>query len=233
MAKANNGNTTSEDKFETIESALSRTEQYIEENQKSLTIIVGAIVGVVLIYFLFNRFYLKPMEKEAHSQMFSAEKYFEKDSFNLALNGDGNYLGFLDIIDEYGLSNAANLAHYYAGICYKNTGKYQEAIDYLKKFDSDDKIVANVALGSIADCYAELNDNDKAIKYYQLAAKNVKNDFTSPVYLMRAGLLLEEKGDFKNALEAYETIQKEFLKSYEGQQIEKYITRAKIKGNIK
>ena len=82
----------------------------------------------------------------------------------------------------------------------KNMGKYQEAIDYLKKFDSDDKIVANVALGSIADCYAELKDNDKAIKYYQLAAKNVKNEFTSPVYFMRAGLLLEEKGDFKKSV---------------------------------
>jgi tetratricopeptide (TPR) repeat protein len=231
MAKANNGAT--EDKFESIESALSRTEQYIEENQKSLTIIVGAIVGVILIYFLFNRFYLKPMEAEAQSQMFTAEKYFDKDSFNLALNGDASLnLGFLGVIEEYGLSKVANLAHYYAGICYKNLGKYQESIDYLKKFDSDDQMISNIAQGSIGDCYAELGDKDNAIKYYEIAAENVENDFTSPVYYMRAGLLLEEKGDFKKALGIYEKIQKNFSKSYEAQQIEKYITRVKVKGNI-
>src|ERR1035437_6190261 len=99
MAKANNES--AEEKLEGIESALTRTEQYIEENQKSLMIIAGAIIAVVAIYFAFNRFYLKPKEEKAQTQMFVAEQYFEKDSFRLALNGDGNYPGFLGIIDEY------------------------------------------------------------------------------------------------------------------------------------
>ena len=221
-----------EGKLEGIESALSRTERYIEENQKSLTIILLAIVGVVAIYFSFNRFYLKPQEEKAQAQMYIAEKYFESDSLKKALNGDGNYPGFLSIIDEYGLTESANLAHYYAGVCYKNMGKYKEAIDYLKKFDANDRILSNVALGAMGDCYAELNQTDEAIKYYKKAANNVKNDFSTPLYLMRAGILLEEKNDFKQAFELYERIQKEYFKSQEGQQIEKYITRVKIKGNL-
>jgi tetratricopeptide (TPR) repeat protein len=231
MAKTNNE--VSGDKFESIENALSRTERYIEENQKSLTIIVGAIIVAVGIYFAFTKWYLKPLEEDAQKEMYIAERYFEKDSFNVALNGSGSYPGFLAIIDDYGLTKSANLAHYYAGICYKNMGKYSEAIEYLKKFDSDDQMLSNVALGSIGDCYAELGDLDEAIKYYKRAAKNVKNDFTSPIYLMRAGVLLESKGDYKSALEVFETIQNDFSKTYEGQQIEKYITRVKVKGNLK
>lgn len=221
-----------EDKLEGIENALSRTERYIEENQKSLSIIAGAIVAAVAIYLGFNRFYMKPQEEKAQKQMYVAEQYFEKDSFKKALDGDGNYPGFLTIIDEYGLTDAANLSHYYAGICYKNTGKYTEAIENLKKFSSKDKIISNVALGSMGDCYAELGNTDDAIKYYERAANNVKNDFTSPLYLMRAGILLENKGEFKKALAIYERIEKEYTRTTEGQQIEKYITRVKVKGNL-
>ena len=229
MAKANK----EADKLEGIEHALSRTERYIEENQKSLSIIAGAIVAAAAIYFGFNRFYLKPQEEKAQKQMYVAEQYFERDSFRIALQGQqGNYPGFLTIINEYGLTDAAKLAHYYAGICYKNMGNYTEAIEYLKKFSSKDKIISNIALGSIGDCYAQLGKTDDAIKYYERAANNVKNDFTSPLYFMRAGILLEDKGEFKEALEMYQHIQQYYYRSTEGQQIEKYITRVKIKGNL-
>jgi tetratricopeptide (TPR) repeat protein len=221
-----------ESKLEGIESALTRTEHYIEENRKSLTIITVAIVAAVGIYFAFNRFYLQPKEIRAQKQMYVAEQYFEKDSFRLALNGDGNYPGFLTIIDEFGFTNAANLSEYYAGICLKNTGKFAEAIQYLKKFDSNDKIVDNIAFGAIGDCYAELGDNKQAIKYYKKAANNDKNDFTTPLYLLRAGILFEDMSDYKNALEMYQRIEKEYHKSFEEQQVEKYVTRAKIKGNL-
>jgi tetratricopeptide (TPR) repeat protein len=228
MAKANK----EADKLEGIEHALSRTERYIEENQKSLSIIAGAIVAAAAIYFGFNRFYLKPQEEKAQKQMYVAEQYYARDSFRLALHGDGNYHGFLYIIDEYGLTDAAKLSQYYAGICYKNTGKYTEAIDYLKKYSSKAKLVPNIALGSIGDCYAQLGKTDDAIKYYERAANNDKDDFTTPIYLMRAGVLLENKGEYKKALDNYLRVQQEYYSSQEGQKIEKYITRAKIKGNL-
>lgn len=222
-----------QDKFEGIESALTRTEHYIEENRKSLTIILVAILGAVALYFAFNKFYLEPKEVRAQKKMFYAEQYFEKDSFNVALKGDGINAGFLEIIDDYGFTDASNLAHYYAGICYKNLGNYKEAIDYLEQFDSDDKIVSNIAIGSIGDCYAELGDNKQALKYYRKAADNQKNEFTTPMYLVRAGILYEQTNDFANALKMYERIEKEFNRVYQEQQIEKYVTRVKIKGNLK
>jgi tetratricopeptide (TPR) repeat protein len=222
-----------QDKFEGIENALSRAERYIEENRKSLTIIIAAIVLAVVLYLAFIKFYLQPKETRAQKQMFMAEQYFEKDSFKTALNGDGNYPGFLEIINNYGLTKSANLSRYYAGICYKNLGNYKEAIQYLKKFESDDKIISNIALGSIGDCYANLGDNKQALKYYKRAADNEKNDFTTPMYLMRAGILMEQMNDYQGALKNYQRIEKEYNRTYQEQQIEKYVERVKIKGNLK
>lgn len=219
-------------KLETVENALSKTEQYIEENQKSLTIIIVAIAVIVAVYLGYKRFYLAPAEKNAQEEMFMAEKYFEIDSFQLALEGDGSYLGFLDIIDEYGVTKSANLAYYYAGICYLQTGEYEEAIKHLKKFDANDVLVSTVALGAIGDAYVELGDLEEGASFFIKAADKKKNNFTSPIYLKKAGLVFEELEDYKKALDTYEKIQKQYPKSEEAADIEKYITKVKVKLNV-
>ena len=216
-----------EQNFEVVEDALSRTEQYIEDNQKSLSIIIGAIVLIAILYLAFTRLYIKPKEKEALSEMFQAEQYFEVDSFNLALNGDENAFGFLNIIDEYGMTKAANLANYYAGICYLQLGDYDNAIEYLKSFDADDEMIMPMAYGALGDAYSQNGDYDEAISYYEKAG-NLKNDFSAPLYLMKAGMLYEDKGDYASALEIYKIIKNEYGKSNEGRYIDKYIERAEI-----
>ncbi len=163
--------------------------------------------------------------------MFVAEQYFDKDSFNLALQGDGSNLGFLDIIDEYGITKSANLAHYYAGISYLHLGKFENAIEYLKKFDVDDKLVSSVALGAIGDAYVELGQLDEGTDFYIKAADNNKNDFTSAIYLMKAGLVYEKQENYNKALEVYQKIKRDFPQSDEARDIGKYITEVKIKLN--
>ena len=174
------------DNLQELESALTRTEQFIEDNQKVISYVVGGIILVVVAYLGFNKFYLAPREKDAQSQMFMAESYFEKDSFNLALNGDGNYLGFLDIIDSYGMTKAGNLASYYAGICSLHLGQYEDAIDYLGDFKTDDLLLAPVAAGAMGDAYLELGEADKALSHYKKAYSTNANEFTSPIYMMKA-----------------------------------------------
>ncbi|HJN63530.1 MAG: tetratricopeptide repeat protein [Flavobacteriales bacterium] len=212
--------------FAQIEETLTKTEQYIEDNQKSLTVIAGAIVAIVAIYLGFTNFYLEPLEQEAHADMYMAEIYFEKDSFNLALNGDGQYLGFLDIADEYSLTNAGNLANYYAGLCYLHTAQSEDAIEYLSDFSSDDIILSTLALGCIGDAYLELEDNSSALKYYEKAADNASNDFTTPRYLMKQAIVLEMDEEFEDALKIYNQIKQDYSKSQIAQDIEKYIVRA-------
>ncbi|HNW98033.1 MAG TPA: tetratricopeptide repeat protein [Bacteroidales bacterium] len=216
-----------------VEEALSKTEKYIEKNQKIIMYVIGAIVVVVGGYMLFKKFYLEPKEEEAQKQMFWAERYFEKDSLDLALNGDGNNIGFLEVIDEYGMTKASNLAHYYAGMCLLKKGQYEEAIDQLEDFDSDDQLVAPMATGAIGDAYMELGDNDKALKQYMEAADMNNNQFSTPFFLMKAGWTYEVMGNYDEALKLYERIRTDYYKSVEWREIDKYITRAKALSSSK
>ena len=218
-----------EDNFENLEEALSRTEQYIEKNQKKLTYIALAIVLVATGIFSYQKYYKAPLEQNAQVDMFQAQRYFEVDSFNLAINGDGNYDGFLDIIDNYGSTNAGNLAAYYTGISYLHLGEFQNTINYLDDFSSDDFMISSLAKAATGDAYMELGDVEKAASNYISASSSNTNNFTTPIYLQKAGIAYEMVGNYKKALEAYETIEKDFSRSSEARDIEKYITRAKLK----
>lgn len=210
-----------------VQEAYSRTERYIEENKRSLLIIVGAIVAVIAGFFAWKKFYVEPLETEAQSQMFMAQQYFEKDSLNKAINGDGNYKGFKYIIEEYGLTKSANLAHYYLGISYLRTGKFNEAIAELNEFETDDQILGPVAVGATGDAYMEMDKKDEAAEHYLRAAKMSANKFTTPIYLMKAGMAYEELKKFDNAVKVYEQVKLDYSESSEGREVEKYLARAK------
>ncbi|GAB4379958.1 MAG: tetratricopeptide repeat protein [Salibacteraceae bacterium] len=214
-----------------VEQVYSRTEQWVIENQKSLSIIVGAVLLLVLSYFAYDAYIYEPQEKEAQSYMWQPQQAFEADSLELALNGNEESYGFLDIIDQYGITSQANLAHYYAGICYLRLGEYELAIEYLEDFDCDDALVCAVALGATGDAYIELGNVDKAITYFLSAADHSENDLISPVYLMKAARAYEEIGEYADALEIYERIKYDHPGSIEAASIEKFIARAETRLN--
>jgi len=220
-----------EDKIVAVEEALSKTEQFIENNQKLLSIIIGVIIILILGYFGYQKLYITPLEKEAKAQMYMAEIYFSKDSVDLALYGDGNYLGFLDIIDEFGASKPGKLANYYAGICFLKKGEFENAIDYLKKFTLKDRMIAPMAAGAIGDAYLELKDYKKAVSYYMEAAEKDDNSFTTPVFLLKAGKVYEIEKEYKKAVSAYERILNDYGMSMEARNIEKDIARAREMAN--
>ncbi|MCK9612827.1 MAG: tetratricopeptide repeat protein [Bacteroidales bacterium] len=222
-----------EDKIVAVEEALSRGEQFFEKNKNLLFYILLGILVVVGGIFLYNKFILAPKEREAQSVSFYAEMYFEKDSLDLAINGDGTNPGFLQILDDYGSTKQGNLAKYYLGICYLKKGEFKTAIDYLKDFDADDHIVAPMAIGATGDAYMELGDTDKAIEFYLKAVEKDKNDFTTSFFMMKAAWAYETQNKYDKALELYEIIKKEHHKSYEARDVEKYIAYAKGKSENK
>lgn len=214
-----------------VEQVYSKTEDFIHENQNVIIGVVGALIAVVVAFYAYNRVYLEPLEQEAHGQMFMAEHYFEKDSFNLALNGDGNYLGFLDVADEYGSTSAGNLAHYYAGICYLRTGAFEEAIEELGDFDGAGEMLGSVALGATGDAYMELDNMAEALSYYEKAVSESENDFVSPIYLQKAGFAAEKAGKFDKAIDYYTQVKEKYPTTNEGRNAEKYIARAEANLN--
>ena len=210
-----------------IGSTYQQLETFFNKNKKILTIAMGALVVLVGGYMYYTEMIQKPKEKKALEEIFTAEFFFAKDSFNLALNGrEGEFYGFLQVIDEYGGTKAGNLANYYAGVCYLRMGQFEDAISHLKKFKSSDVILGPMALGCIGDAYRELGQSEEAALYYEKAAGKSDNAFTAPMYLKKAGMTYEEDlKDLEKALKAYKKIREEYGNSTEGRDIGRYITR--------
>jgi tetratricopeptide (TPR) repeat protein len=213
--------------IQNVEQTLTKTEQFLEENYKTLLTGLSVIVVLVGLGWL-AKIYLNKRSDEAMSQMYQAERYLESDSLKLALNGDGNYLGFLDIAKKYKYTNPGTLANYGAGICYLHLGDYENAIDYLEKNTNQDQVIGSLAIGATGDAFVELGDTDKGIDKYIEAADLADNSFNSPLFLMKAGEIYELNGKYSDALKIYERIEKEYPESTEGRAIEKYIARVKL-----
>lgn len=224
-----------------IDPSLEGIQLFYEQNKKMVNYVGGGLVAVIAAFLFFKFYYLPEQEKEAANESFWAEKYFEADSFNVALKGgvmvntaDGvkPMMGFEQVAENYGITKVGNLANYYAGVCYMRTGKFEQAIEFLRKYNGKDDIISSIALGAIGDCNMELNRVDDAIKYYSKAVENSRNAFTAPLYLKKVGFAYEQKGNYANALEAYERIQKEFPRSEESREIERDIAKVKALGNL-
>lgn len=219
---------TQSDSIENLEQTLSRTEQFIEDNYRPILVGLGIIVLLVVGFWLMrNR--INSMEEEARAEMFVAEGYFEADSFNLALNGDGINLGFLDIIDMYGKTKTGNLAQYYAGISYLHTEDFESAIEYLNGFSSDDATLSMQAKGAIGDAYLELGETANAIEMYREAVNTGDNAFLCPIYLQRLATVYELQEDYVKALETFRRLYEEYPESQEGRNAEKHIARMETK----
>ena len=211
---------------EKVVEVLSKTEQFLEKNKKKIFYGMLAVIIIAAAFFLYHRYIAVPKQKEAIAQTFVAEQNFRNDNFEVALNGDGNNLGFKQIIKEYG-NNAGSAVYFYAGVCELQLGKYKEALDYLKQYSGKDKIISARAICCMGDAYAGLGENKKAVEYYEKAANYADNIFTAG-YLMKAGIMYEELGNKEAALKAYNTIQDNYPQSPEGYEIGKYISRLQI-----
>ncbi len=213
--------------IENVEHALSRTEQFIEDNQKILTIIMFAIIIIVGGYWGAKKLYFLPKANEAQESIFFAQNYFEKDSFKLALNGDGMNMGFLEVADNYSMTKPGKLAKYYAGVSYLHLGEYDNAIEYLSDFSTDDELLGATAKGALGDAYLEKGDVNAAISNYK-SATNVNNSVVAPTYFFKLGLVYESQKKYEEAIEAYKSIKENYSTSTESRNIDKYITRAEL-----
>ena len=210
--------------LETVGRALSSSEAFIEKYQKQILIGVGVIVLVVLAVMAVNNFYLKPRVVAAENAMYKAQELFAVDSFKVAVDGNGkDVMGFKEIASEYGMTASGNLANAYTGICYYKLGKYQDAVKYLTQDDAGDDYFKTSVIGLTGDCYAELGETGKAQDYYSKAIGQ-KNEL-SPVYLKKAGILFETKGQAADAEKMYLQIKNDYPKSMEAGDIDKYLAR--------
>lgn len=216
-----------EEKNLEIGGVIAQTEQFLQKNKKMLIIVGCIIIGVALCIWAFVEGYSKPHQRAAAEEIFAAEQWFGEGSYEKALNGNDQYMGFLDIIDEYGHTKSGNLARYYAGICQLNLGQFDEAIDNLKSYKGKDDITPAQATMLIGDAYAELGNNEEAVAYYMKAAKKADNFITTPTALWKAGMMYLALGNNDAAVKNFETIKEKYPESSEWNEVDKYLTYAK------
>lgn len=213
-------------------SDLQQEQAPISISKKNQQLIISLVVGGLIIagaILGYTELYQKPREAKAADAMFLAEKYFAQDSSNFVLNGDGTGKGVLYVIKEFGGTDAANLAKYYAGISYFRLGDFNKSLEYLKDFSTNAKQVQAIAYGTMGDAYAELKKNDEAIEAYKKAGAHFPEDAgISSEYLFRAASLLEIAGKVDDAVAIYQDIKVKYPSSEKGINADKYIYRLKV-----
>ena len=218
-----------EEKNLEVSGIIAKAEQFIEKNKKRLTIGAVAVVVVALAIWAYVALVAQPRQVRAAEDMFAAEQWFNQGDFEKALNGDDQFLGFADIIDEYGNTKSGNLAKYYAGICQLNLGQYNEAIDLLKSYKGKDDFTGAEALMLIGDAYAELENAKDAVNYYEKAAAKANNFIISPTALWKAGMMHITLGNNEAAAKAFQQIKDNYPESPEYSEADKYIAYAENK----
>lgn len=209
-----------------IGEAYSKAEKFLDEKKQPITIVLGAILVIVFGSFYYYSMYLPPLQKSAEESIFEAQKAFEIDSFNLAMYGNETVIGFEEIIDQYGSTNIGNTAKYYMGVSLLHSGEYEDAIDYLKSYSPEDHLTRATKEGAIGDALSQLEAYDDAVTAYEKAANAYVNNFSTPIYLKKAGILSEKIGDYESAVKFYERISTQYPDSEEGRDIEKYLAHA-------
>lgn len=212
---------------EVVVSAVTRAEQFLNDNKKTIWGIIAAAVVIAGASYLYYKFAYQPKKAEALEQMYKAEASFRAGNYDIALNGDGNDLGFKDIISEYG-SKAGKAVYFYAAVCELEEGNADGALDYLSKYSTKDRIMASRAESLKGDAYCDKEDYTKAAACFIKAAGLADNTF-SAAYLLKAGQAYETLGENEKALEAYNTIKDKYSASLEAFEIDKYIARLEVK----
>jgi len=221
--------------FSTLNEGASKTEEWVSGNQNYILGVIGVVAVAVLGFLAWTQFVQNPKEANAANELYYPQQYFDqaitsttaKDSlFTLALNGGEGKYGFLDIIEEYSGTKAANLASYAAGMAYLNMQNYESAIEHLEGFSSDDAILGALAKGGLGDAFMQLNQPQDALEYYEAAFGLNVNDYTTPRFLYKAGVTALELQDNTKALSYFQRIKDEFSSSDEANTIDVFIGKA-------
>jgi TolA-binding protein len=199
---------------------------FLARSGKLIGLVVGGLALLVGGYLAYKYLVQAPKQQQAAEQMFPAEMRFQQDSFALALtNPKAGFSGFMDVASQYSGTDAGNLAKYYAGISYLQSGQFDAAVRELEAFTPKGDVLPIVRNGALGDAYSELKNFDKALEFYKKAAGASENDALSPFFVKKAGMMSEKQGQIAEANRYYKLLKDRFPTSPEGRDAEKYILR--------
>jgi tetratricopeptide (TPR) repeat protein len=209
------------------EVVIAKAKDFWTRNNKAILIVCGIVILLGGGWLVYKNFVLAPKEAKAAEAMFKAEEYYRMDSVNLALNGDGQHPGFLRVISNYGGTDAGNMANFYAGSCYLKLGDNQNAIKYLKKFDTDAKQIQARAYKLLGDAYADAGNNSEALSYYKRAGRHFEEDQSQSAEALFLAAYLADRviKNQKEAIELYKELKEKFPNTQQGYEADNYLAQ--------
>ncbi len=215
--------------WESVNEAVLKSENFLEKNLKPISIGIGVIVAIVLIYLGVKQFYINPRNEKAQAELFKGEAYFRAGQDSITLFGDGKgFNGMVSFVNDYGSTKAGNVAKAYAGISFAHLGKYEEALKFLKGFSANDELISYAVEGAIGDCYAGENKLEDAASQFEKAAKGADDALLSPIYYKKAGIVYRQLKKWDKVEEVFTKIKNEYMNSPEAAEAEKYIGEAQL-----
>lgn len=214
---------------------ISKSEDFLLKNKKTILYAVIALIVIIAGIILYNNFVKAPREAKASTELAKGQTMFANQQFAQALNGDSTgYAGFVKIASDYSSTPAGNLANLYAGLCYANLDKWEDAVKFLDKYSpANDEMVSPAAVAALGNAYAHVKQLDKAVDALKKAAKMADsqaldntNNSLSPTFLLQAATILESQNKKDEALKIYQDIKKKYVNSAVAAEIDKYIERA-------
>lgn len=211
--------------MDSSEIAFARAKDFWTRNSKVILGVGTLLVLLVGGFYVYKHFFQLPKEEKAADAMFKAEDYYRQDSVKLALNGDGQYMGFLKIMDKYSGTEAANLASFYAGSAYLKLDDNQNAVKYLKKFSTDAKQIQQRAYKLLGDAYADLGNNKEALDYYKKAAHHFEKDETASAEALFLAAYLADRvmKNQKEAIGLYKELKEKYPRTQQGYDADNYL----------
>lgn len=206
---------------------LTSTESFFEKNKKILMYAGIGLVVLVLGFIGYRKLIVEPHVAESQEAYWNAFYEFENgDTSRSYINGNENFMGFEEISSEYSGTPGGNIANYVMGLTAMEDGKFEDAIPYFEEVEFEDVILGTLVLGLIGDCYVELGQYEEAAAKFEEAAVREPNEYTSPMFYKKAGLVYQELGQNDKAVIAYQKIKDDWSMSTEAADIDKYIIRA-------
>jgi tetratricopeptide (TPR) repeat protein len=206
---------------------VAKAKDFWIRNSKVILGVGSTLLVLVIGFYVYKNFFVKPREEKATDELFRAEEYYRLDSLNLALNGDGQYLGLLKVISRYGNTDAGNLACFYAGVCYIKMDDNQNAVKYLKKFSTSAKQIQQRAYKLLGDANADLGKNKEALEFYKKAAHQFEADKLASAEALFSAAYLADRvlKDQKEAITLYKELKEKYPTTPQGYDVDKYLAQ--------
>jgi tetratricopeptide (TPR) repeat protein len=199
------------------------------EEYRQLVYGLGIALLAVLLAVPGYMYYQQQQSEQANQLLGQILPAYEQGNYEQALNGSSQQAGLLTIADNYGGTEAGNLAAFYAANALYEQQKYDRALQYYQQFDKQQDFIGASAYAAEAAIYESRGNYEQAASRYEQAAAQYDNKLTAPRYLLEAGQAYEEAGNYAGAEQAYEKIKTQYPDAEEAQEVERYLARVRAR----